>query len=375
MKLSRSTFFKALAWGALSLPLAVKLAGKGQDEADSSSPNIITKRKYRWKMATTWPPNFPILGDSTHEFAKLVNKMSDGQLEIRVFAAGELVPALQAFDAVRSGAAQVSNGVAYYWAGKIPAAPLFTAVPFGMNAQQFNAWMEFGGGLQLWEKLYEPFGLIPMLAGNTGVQMGGWFNREINSIADFKGIKMRIPGLGGSVLKKAGGTPVLLPGSEIYIGLERGLLDAAEWVGPYHDYIMGFHRITKYYYGPGWQEPGPAVELCFNKQAFEELPTHLQAILRSAAASINKSMLSAFETQNALYLDKLVKNHSVNIRVFPSEVLQQLRIFSNEVVQEMAEKDIATREIINSYQKFHQSLRNWSQLSEKEYYQHMQSYE
>lgn len=375
MIINRKSFFKALAWGAVSLPFIMKGVGKGQGEQTGNSANLITKRKYRWKMTTTWPPNFPLLGDSTHLFARLVSEMSDGQLEIQVFAAGELVPALQSFDAVRSGAAQAGSGVAYYWAGKIPAAPLFTAVPFGMNAQQFNAWMEFGGGQQLWEQLYEPFGLVPMLAGNTGVQMGGWFNREINSISDFRGLKMRIPGLGGRVLKKAGGTPVLLAGSEIYLGLERGVIDAAEWIGPFHDYMMGFHRIARYYYGPGWQEPGPALELIFNKKAYEELPSNLKIILQTAAARINKSMLSEFETKNALYLNKLVEEQKVQVRFFSPEILRQLRGFSVAVLDEMAEKDAPTKKIIDSYRQFHLTLKNWSGLSEKEFYQNMQSYE
>jgi TRAP-type mannitol/chloroaromatic compound transport system substrate-binding protein len=370
--LNRKSFFKALALGTISLPFAIRAFSKGEGEQESQGPNIITKRKYRWKMVTTWPPNFPVLGEGANLFAQWVKEMSNDRLEIRVYGGGELVPALQAFDAVSSGAAQAGSGVAYYWAGKAPAAQFFAAVPFGMNAQQVNAWINHGGGMELWKELYGQFGLVPMLGGNTGVQMGGWFNREINSIGDFQGLKMRIPGLGGRVLEKAGGAPVLLAGGEIYTGLERGVIDATEWIGPYHDYMMGFYQIAKYYYAPGWHEPGPALELIFNKKALEELPSDLQAIVRSAAARLNMWVLSEFEAKNVIYLKKLMEEEAVDVRLFPKEVLDQLRVYSAEVIEEVVSGDPFARKVYDAYRSFRKSMVTWSNYTEKAFYENIQ---
>ena len=258
-KLSRKTFFKGLAIGTLSLPFAIRFLG-GKNEAQNQVTGNFTGQSYKWKMVTTWPPNFPVLGEACGLYADLVRTLSGGRIDIKVYGGGELVPPFESFDAVRSGAAEMGSGAAYYWAGKIPAAQFFASVPFGMNAQQLNAWMLTGGGMELWRELYRSFGLEPIVGGNTGVQMGGWFNREINSLDDLKGLKMRMPGLGGKVLERAGGTPVLLPGADLYTGLERGIIDATEWIGPYHDYKMGFHQIAKYYYAPGWHETGTILE-------------------------------------------------------------------------------------------------------------------
>src|SRR5690606_14679795 len=216
-------------------------------------------------MTTTWPPNFPILGEGCKLVAEWIRQMSGGRMEIEVYGGGELIPALEAFDAVSNGAIEMGSGAAYYWSGKVPAAQFFASVPFGMNAQQVNSWLISGGGMALWEKNYAKYNLIPFPCGNTGVQMGGWFRKEINSMADIQGLKMRIPGLGGKVLDRAGGTAVLSPGSELYTNLERGVIDATEWVGPYHDYIMGFHEVASHYYYPGWHEVGTTFEKFVNK--------------------------------------------------------------------------------------------------------------
>ena len=208
MALSRKDFFKGIAIGTISLPFVIRSCGnENLAQKSAAGPNIITNKKYKWKLVTTWPPNFPVLGESANLLAEYVGQMSGGRMEITVYGGGELVPALEAFDAVRSGAAEMGSGAGYYWAGKAPAAQFFASVPFGMNAQQLNAWILTGGGMELWKELYANFGLVPFVGGNTGVQMGGWFNREINSKADFKGLKMRIPGLGGKVLEKAGERP------------------------------------------------------------------------------------------------------------------------------------------------------------------------
>jgi TRAP-type mannitol/chloroaromatic compound transport system substrate-binding protein len=217
-------------------------AGAALTAGTIAAPANAAKKRFMWKLVTTWPPNFPIFQEGVERFAKEVKKISDGRLTIQVFAGGQLVPPLQTFDAVSQGTVQMGHGAAYYWAGKVPAAQFFTAVPFGMNAQGMNAWFYGGGGLELWREVYKPFGLTPFPMGNTGVQMGGWFRKKIDKVGDLKGLKMRIPGLGGKVMAKAGVNPVLMAGGEIYTALERGALDATEWVGPYHDLRLGLYR-------------------------------------------------------------------------------------------------------------------------------------
>jgi len=365
--MNRKKFIGSAGLAGLGLLAACK--GK---TASTDAPAVITNKKFRWKMVTTWPPNFPIFGEGCTKFADLVKTMSAGQLEIKVYGAGELIPALKVFDAVTGGAAEMGNGAAYYWSGKIAAAPFFAAVPFGMNAQQMNAWMISGGGQALWEKLYGNFNLVPMLAGNSGVQMGGWFNKSIDSIEDFKGLKMRIPGLGGQVLAKVGGSAVLSPGGELYTNLERGVIDATEWVGPYHDYLMGFHKIAKYYYTPGWHELGTALEFIVNKRKMESLPTHLQAIVKTAAALVNTWTLCEFEAKNNVYLQKLLVEEKVEIKKFPKEVLNKLRSETKLVLEELAAKDAQTKEIYEAYSSFKKNIGTWSKQTEKVFYTDIQ---
>ena len=371
-KISRKSFFKGLALGTLSLPFAIRFFG-GKNQAQDQTPKLSTDRIYNWKMVTTWPPNFPVTGEGCELFAKWVEEMSAGRIRIKVYGGGELVPALEAFDTVRSGAAELGSGAAYYWAGKIPAAQFFASVPFGMNAQQINAWMLSGGGLDLWKELYADYGLVPFPGGNTGVQMGGWFNREINSLDDLKGLKMRIPGLGGKVLERAGGAPVLLAGGEIYPGLERGVIDATEWIGPYHDYLMGFHEIARYYYAPGWHETGSALEFFINKKVYDELPTDLQTILWTAALRLNHWMLCEFEAKNNLYLKKLVEEEQVELRFFPREVLYQLRLYTTEIIEELTDRDPFAKRVYDSYRSFRKAAAQWSELTEKPFYDLLQT--
>lgn len=320
-------------------------------------------------MVTTWPPNFPVLGEVCNMMADWIYKMSNGRLEIKVYGGGELVPALECFDAVKDGAAEMGHGVAYYWAGKVPAAQFFAAVPFGMNAQQLNAWILCGGGQALWEEVYAPHNLIPMLGGNTGVQMGGWFNREINNLNDLKGLKMRMPGLGGKVLEKAGGSPVLLAGGEIYTGLERGVIDATEWIGPYHDYKMGFYQIAKYYYVNGWHETGASLETLVNKEKFMSLPEDLQQIVRSAVLQANHWVLSEFEAKNSLYMKKLIEEEDVQIRYYPQEVLDQLKVYTEEAIAEITSRDPLSAKVYQAYADFNNEIKSWSKLSEKQYFE------
>ncbi len=292
----------------------------------------------------------------------------DGQIKIEVYAGGELVPPLGVFDAVSEGTVECGSGAAYYWAGKVPAAQWFAAVPFGFNAQGINAWFYSGGGLQLWEEVYAPFNVIPRPQGNTGVQMGGWFRKEMNTIDDFKGLKMRIPGLGGKVVSKAGGTVVLLPGGEIFTSLERGVIDATEWVGPMHDLRMGFYKAAKYYYYPGWHEPGTCLEVMFNKKAYESLPTELQQILDAVAAETNMWSLCEFEAGNGAALQTLISEHNVDLVQFPPELMADLRKLADETLEEEANKDPMSRKVHDAFKKFKAQVGVWGSVSENAYY-------
>lgn len=369
---SRRGFLKrSLQAGAASLALSAPLLNAGCSKPSSGPADataIQTNKKFRWKMLTTWPPTLPVVQDGPKLFAQWVKEMSGGRLEIQVYGGGELVPALEAFGAVSQGTAEIGHGASYYWAGKVPAAQFFAAVPFGMNPQQMNAWIISGGGLELWEDVYAPFDLLPLPGGNTTIQMGGWFNKEINSVNDLKGLKMRIPGLGGKVISKAGGSAILSAGGEIYTNLERGVIDATEWIGPYHDYMMGFYKVARYYYYPGWHEPGTNLEFFININAFSQLPSDLQAIVRNAAARVHHWMFCEFESKNNFYLQKLVNEENVNLRPFPSKVLEQLRTYSAEVIEEVIQKDAQSRKIYDAYTAFRRQIKPWADISEKIYY-------
>jgi TRAP-type mannitol/chloroaromatic compound transport system substrate-binding protein len=349
---------------------ALSFSGCGKQEStpQPAAPAAIPAAKtYEWKMVTTWPPNFPIFQEGVDRFAGDVNTMSAGRLHIKVYAGGELVPPLQTFDAVSQGTVDIGHGAAYYWAGKIPAAQFFTAVPFGMNAQGMNAWLYGGGGWDLWREIYARHNLVPFPLGNTGVQMGGWFNKKIESVNDLKGLKMRIPGLGGKVFAKAGGTPVLLAGGEIYTSLERGNIDATEWVGPYHDERLGLYRAAKYYYYPGWQEPGPVLELIVNKNSYESLSNDLKKIIEVAAESSNIWMLSQFEAKNLEALRKLKEEHKVEVLPFPDDVIKALKGFTREVLEEHSATDPEFKRVYEAYSAFSRENDAWNALSEAAY--------
>ena len=302
-------------------------------------------------------------------FAENVRIMSNGKLDINVFAGGELVPALQVFDAVSQGAVEMGHGSAYYWAGKVPAAQFFSTVPFGMERKGVEAWLYHGGGLALWNELYEPFNVIALPIGNSGVQMGGWFNKKLNSMEDFKGLKMRIPGLGGKVFAKAGGTVTLTPGGEIFTNLERGVIDASEWVGPYHDHRLGLPKAAKYYYYPGWHEPGTALEIMVNKKVYDEMPEHLQVILDACAAQTNVWQLCEFEANNGEFLEKILADGKNELHQFSAEIMDSMRKLAAEVIEEEAAKDALSTKVNESFKAFKKRIGGWGQFSEAAYHQ------
>lgn len=324
---------------------------------------------FTWKMVTTWPKNFPGLGSAPENFARMVDAMSSGRLKIQVHGANEIVPALGVFGAVSSGSVQMGHGAAYYWKGKIPAAVFFTAVPFGLNAQELNGWLHYGGGMALWREIYNDFNLVPFAAGNTGVQMGGWFNREIHSISDLQGLKMRIPGLGGEVFSRAGGTAVNIPGGELYTSLQSGVIDATEWVGPYNDLAFGFHQIAQYYYYPGWHEPGPTLEIIVNKDAFNTLPDDLKAIVETAARAVNQDMLDEYTVRNVAAFDELINVKGVELRKFPDDVLAEFKRISFELYDEMSASDPVFAKVYKSYKTYLDGVREYHRLSEEAYFE------
>jgi len=334
-----------------------------------TSVSASASKTIKWKMVTTWPKNFPGLGTGANNLAKLITEMSGGRLKVKVYGAKELVPAFEVFDAVSRGTAQMGHGAAYYWKGKTQASQFFAAVPFGLTAQEMNGWLYHGGGMELWQETYAPFGIIPAATGNTGVQMAGWFNKEIKTIADLKGLKMRIPGLGGEVLKRAGGTPVNLPGGEIFTSLKTGAIDATEWVGPYNDLAFGLHKAAKFYYYPGWHEPGTTLEALINKKAFEKLPTDLQSIVLNACKIANMDMLSEYTTRNQQALDTLVNKHNVKVLKLPDEVLTKLQSLSDEVIAEVAQTDKMTQRVFKSFKIYRDQVKKWSAVSERAYLQ------
>jgi len=328
---------------------------------------LQAQQTYEWKLVTTWPKNFPGLGEAPERFADLVEEMSSGRMMIRVYGAGEIVPALEVFDAVSAGTAEIGHSAAYYWKGKAPEAQFFGAVPFGLNAEEMESWISFGGGQELWEEVYEPFNILPMLGGNTGVQMGGWFNKEINSLQDFQGLTMRIPGLGGEVIERIGGVPVNLAAGDIYTSLQTGVIDATEFVGPLNDLALGFYDVADYYYFPGWHEAGSLQEFLFNKETFEALPQDLQAIMRTAASSVSASMADQFRVQNSNALVTLLDEHGVELRQFPADLTAELYDVSQDIIDELGRSSEIGQRILSSYRAFEAHIKDYQDISEEAY--------
>lgn len=367
--MKRRQFLGQLGKGALLSGAGLAAGCKPAEQASQTgvAPAAATFKPVKWKMVTTWPKNFPGLGTGANYLAELITRMSGGRIEVKVYGAGELVPAFEVFDAVRQGTAQLGHGSAYYWKGKSEAAQFFSAVPFGLAAAEMNAWLYHGGGMELWQETYAPFGLMPMAAGNTGVQMAGWFNREINSLEDLQGLKMRIPGLGGEVLARAGGVPVNLPGGELFTALQSGAIDATEWVGPYNDLAFGFYKAAKYYYYPGWHEPGTTLECMVNQAALTALPQELQDIVLNAARVANQNMLTEYIARNNQALQTLLNEHHVDMRPLPDAVLSRLQQLSDEVVAEVAAKDALSQRVNDSFQAFRKQVTAWHDISERAY--------
>ncbi|WP_371188482.1 TRAP transporter substrate-binding protein [Thalassotalea maritima] len=344
----------------------------GCGEQQQTTSQVAPQQTFKWKLVTSWPKNFPGLGVGPEKFAAHVNKMSNGRLTVDVFGAGQLVPGFEVFDAVSEGTAEMGHSGAYYWKGKMPAASFFAAVPFGMNALETNAWLHYGGGLELWQELYKPFGIMPLPGGNSGAQFAGWFNKEINSVEDLQGLKMRIGGIGGEVMSRAGAVPVNMPGGEIFSSLQSGALDASEWVGPYNDLAFGFYKAAKYYYSTAWQEPTATLEFLINEKAFNELPSDLQEIVKVAARAVHDDMLSEYTARNSSSLTALIEQHGVEVKTFPSEVINTLKQTTATVINDMVSEDVSVAKVWASYNDFYQQIKRYHQISEQAYLQNRQ---
>ena len=364
-KISRRKILQATGLVAAAGLISACNNGGSPDKPAESTKTI--KKKREWKMVTTWPKNFPGLGTGAQRIADNITSMSDGRLTVKLFAAGELVPAFECFDAVRENKAQMFHASPYYWINKNKSMPFFGGVPGGVTAQEHNAWINYAGGQKLWDEMYAQFGLKPFMGGNSGTQMGGWFLKEIKGIEDFKGLKMRIPGLAAEVLNRMGGTAVALPGGEIMPALQSGAIDATEWVGPWNDLAFGFHKITKFYYGPGFHEPSSALECSTNLEAFNELDNDLKSIIKNACEAENTRMISEFTAANIDAQEKLVKEHGVIIRNFPKDVFNLMMSLSKEVVSETAAEGKLNKKIYESWSVFKEKATQRAAFNEHGY--------
>jgi TRAP-type mannitol/chloroaromatic compound transport system substrate-binding protein len=368
--MNRRTFLTATSTATAALALsacnennrqAIDYSKHPSKSKDTKHININRNKKTVIKLATSWPAHFPIMGTGVEKFAQRVKDVSGGSLEIKIFPKNVLVPALAVFDATSSGQIDAFHSGPYYWKGKNSAFSLYSGLPFGFTAEEINSWMLFGGGLELWREQYAKYNLHPFLGGNTNIQMGGWFRKPINSLADMQGLKMRIPGLGGEVFSKMGVNPILLPAGEIYTSLERGVIDATEWVGPALDIKMGFYKVAPYYYS-GWHEPGSVLELTFNKEVWNKLAFEHQSIIEVCSSELNANMTSEFHHDNIYALEKL-KGLGVTLSHFPQDVTDAGKKALIEVVQELSAKNRDFAKVYASINAYLKLSRAWSDVS------------
>lgn len=317
----------------------------------------------RWRMATSWPVSLDTIYGGAETICEQVKAMSGGRFTIEPFAAGEIVPGLEVLDAVQAGSVECGHTASYYYVGKNPAFAFGTAVPFGLSAQQQNAWLYQGGGNEAMDALFADFGAKSFPAGNTGGQLGGWFKRPIDNLASLKGLKMRIPGLGGKVMASLGVNVQVLPGGEIYLALERGAIDAAEFTGPYDDEKLGLPKAAKYYYYPGWWEPGPSLTALVNRKAWSELPEEYQAMFSTACYQANLGMLSKYEQRNSEALLRL-RRQGITLEAYSNDILEAAKEATSVIFAELAAGDAGFRELLERWRLFQRETLNWNRINE-----------
>ncbi|MBD1832058.1 TRAP transporter substrate-binding protein [Cyanobacteria bacterium FACHB-472] len=360
--MKRRQFVSSTAIGATSAAAlaACSRTATGPNVQANSQPRI------RWRMATSWPKSLDTIFGGADTVCKRVSEMTNGRFTITPFAAGEIVPGLQVLDAVQTGTVECGHTASYYYVGKNPALGFGTTVPFGLNAQQQNSWLYHGGGLDAMHKLYADFNVINFPAGNTGTQMGGWFKREIKSVADLNGLKMRIPGLGGEVMNRLGVNVQVLPGGEVYLALDRGAIDAAEWVGPYDDEKLGLNKAAQFYYYPGWWEPGATLEMQINKSQWERLPKDYQQVLKTATMEANLNMLAQYDALNGQALRRLVAA-GTKLTPYSKEIMQAAQKASFDLYEQNAAKNATFKQVYEQWKAFREQVYKWNQVNELSY--------
>lgn len=356
-KIQRRKFGKAAVGGIAATAAVTTMAAPA-----------ISQGRQEWRMVTSWPKMFPGGGTAAERFAKTIGEATGGRLTIKVFGAGELVPAFEAFDAVQRGTADCMHSTPYYWQNKAKILSLYTTVPFGLTNNETVAWLRFGGGQALWDEIYAQFGLKGFHAGSTSVQMAGWFNREIKSVDDVKGLKMRIPGLGGEALRKLGATIVNLPVGEIFGALQSGAIDATEWVGPWQDLSAGFYKVTKYYYWPGMHEPATINEITVNKAKWDTLPKDVQQIFAWGCGDEHAHVTAENDANNAGALETLIRQHNVQLRKLPDDFVKAYGAAWGDVLKELRDNgDALTKKTLDSYYKFQREQMAWTRIGLQEY--------
>ncbi|MBD2313591.1 TRAP transporter substrate-binding protein [Desertifilum sp. FACHB-1129] len=352
---------KLLTYSAIAAGSAATL-GACTAQSTQSGQNL-EQPTVRWRMATSWPKSLDTIFGGAETICQRVSEMTYGRFTITPFAAGEIVPGLEVLDAVQQGTVECSHTASYYFVGKNPALGFGTTVPFGLTAQQQNSWLYHGNGLDALNKLYADFNVVSLPAGNTGTQMGGWFKRRIQSVSDLNGLKMRIPGLGGQVMSRLGVNVQVLPGGEIFLALERGAIDAAEWVGPYDDEKLGLNKAAQYYYYPGWWEPGATLEVQVNRSAWDKLPKEYQQVFKTATYEANMSMLAQYDAKNGEALKRLVDS-GTQLAAYSPEIMQAAQKATFELYEESAAKDGTFREVYEQWKAFRQQVYGWDQINQ-----------
>ena len=347
---NRRDFLKKAGLGAAGTGVLAGCAGS--DTQDASESGVVSAPRISWRLASSYPTSVDILHGADNLLADRVAALTGGRFTIRVFPPGELVPPLQVMDAVQAGTVQLGHTADYYYIGKHPALAFGTTVPFGLNARQQTAWLKYGGGLELLHGIYSDFGMITIPFGNTGVQFGGWFRSPVETLADLSGIRMRIPGLAGEIMSRLGVSVHVLGGPDIYPALERGAIDAAEWVGPYDDEKLGFHEIAKNYYAPGWWEPGPATVLQIGLEAWNDLPPSYQAALESACSDVTLMTLGRYDVENPPALERLTTEHGVTLRTFSDEIMEAAWIETEAYLEEQAAANQDFRRVYDSWRAY-----------------------
>jgi len=363
--MERRDFAKKAFLGAAGASV-LSSCGSDASSSEDGTPNVQPNKQVRWTLASSFSRSLDTIYGAAEVLAERLKTLTDGNFQLQAYPGGELVPSLEVLGSVQNGTIEMGHSASYYFIGKNPALAFDCTVPFGLTARQYRAWIYHGGGMELMRDLFSDFNILNLPGGNTGTQMGGWFNVEVNGLQDMNGLKMRIPGLGGSVMSEMGVNTQVLPSGEIYPSLERGAIDAAEWVGPYDDEKLGFHEVADYYYYPGWWEPGPALTFYVNRDAYDQLPTQYQEALKTAAAEADLHMLAQYDHKNPAALDRLL-DEGTTLRRFPDEVMGRAQEATQQLLEDNAKGNNQYRKIYEAYKDAREGAYRWFGTAEMGY--------